>query len=479
MTRTFVFLAAVLGLLTIAGCGDVSAGGPSPQSASLEPAPPPPQDHGAKPRPPSLYPAGNSGTLELSNFSVKRADRSAVHFDLDYSFVQGTPNPAWTYAVVVTESRANDHITDTWLAPSGLAPQGRLAGDVVLPDIGKDYSAAVVAVPFIASSKSEIGSATGSESYVSNLAKTYEGAPAAAEASAAPDAAPTKPASSSGGFLAGLFGGKSSAAPSQSTASSTQSPSASATKNEQTSDDPGHIQLGELSVKKNSENSAHFSLTYKFDSGKPNSSVMYIVHLKSGVARSPEVKKVFNGVDLKPEGTLEGDITMRLPTQPYHATVFGAMNKSQSSGRLDISNVQISEIVSDPPGVAPGTSNKATTSKKKHEQSNTSLQTKADVGVGAAGKDYGNGDAGLVTTPVSAYFSAREMIVFKIKLPHAMQMFKALNDRNPKSQEEFDEQILKENGIDLPELPEGQKYVYDPEKGQLMVEHPKSIPAAR
>ncbi len=35
------------------------------------------------------------------------------------------------------------------------------------------------------------------------------------------------------------------------------------------------------------------------------------------------------------------------------------------------------------------------------------------------------------------------------------------------------ENIIKANGIALPELPAGQKYVFDPEQAQLMVERPQ------
>jgi hypothetical protein len=98
---------------------------------------------------------------------------------------------------------------------------------------------------------------------------------------------------------------------------------------------------------------------------------------------------------------------------------------------------------------------------------------KAQPGVGAQGKGYGTPDAGLITTPIAAYFSAREQIEFLIKIPEAMKMFKAINGRNPKSQEEFDREIIKASGVNLPELPEGSKYVYDPEKGELTVVRPK------
>ena len=40
------------------------------------------------------------------------------------------------------------------------------------------------------------------------------------------------------------------------------------------------------------------------------------------------------------------------------------------------------------------------------------------------------------------------------------------------SREEFMREIIKNGGIKLPELPRGQRYVYDPKRGELMVEKP-------
>jgi hypothetical protein len=97
---------------------------------------------------------------------------------------------------------------------------------------------------------------------------------------------------------------------------------------------------------------------------------------------------------------------------------------------------------------------------------------KAQVGVGAQGKGYGTPDGGLITTPIAAYFGAREQIVFNIQIPDAMRTFQALNGRYPKSHEEFMKEIIQAGGIKLPELPEGAKYVYDPEKAELDVVHP-------
>ena len=93
---------------------------------------------------------------------------------------------------------------------------------------------------------------------------------------------------------------------------------------------------------------------------------------------------------------------------------------------------------------------------------------KAEAGVGRKGRGYG---AGMVTTPIAAYFSIRERLVFD-QIAHAMDLYKATNEHAPKSQEEFMEKIVKENGLKLPELPPGERYLYDPKTEQLMVERP-------
>ncbi len=98
------------------------------------------------------------------------------------------------------------------------------------------------------------------------------------------------------------------------------------------------------------------------------------------------------------------------------------------------------------------------------------VRKEAAVGVGKKGRDY---EPGLITTPVKAYFTAKEEIAFNIQIPHAMQLFNALNDANPKTHDEFMEKIVKPNAIELPELPAGHHYVYDPKTAQLMVEHPE------
>lgn len=97
------------------------------------------------------------------------------------------------------------------------------------------------------------------------------------------------------------------------------------------------------------------------------------------------------------------------------------------------------------------------------------VQEKAGVGVGAKGRGYGQG---VIATPAASLFAAQERIVFEMKIPHTMNLFKAQEGRAPKTHEEFMDRIIKENQIQLPELPEGHRYVYDPKTEQLMVEKP-------
>lgn len=103
------------------------------------------------------------------------------------------------------------------------------------------------------------------------------------------------------------------------------------------------------------------------------------------------------------------------------------------------------------------------------EQAPGTVRNKAEVGVGAKGQGYGEG---LVSTPAGAYFRTKERIAFDIQIKHAMNLFKAMENRAPKSHEEFMEKIVRANNIALPELPEGHRYVYDPKTEELMVESP-------
>ena len=95
------------------------------------------------------------------------------------------------------------------------------------------------------------------------------------------------------------------------------------------------------------------------------------------------------------------------------------------------------------------------------------VQEKAQPGVTGKGQDYGTGP---IVTPVAVYFRTGERIVFNIQIPHSLKNYTALNGP-PKTHKEFMEKVIK--GIALPELPQGHRYLFDPETQELMVERPR------
>jgi hypothetical protein len=99
-------------------------------------------------------------------------------------------------------------------------------------------------------------------------------------------------------------------------------------------------------------------------------------------------------------------------------------------------------------------------------------RVKAEKGVGIKGRSLDQYE-GLIVTPAKTLFTVRERVVFEIQIPEALKLYKASNGKGPKSHEDFMTQIIEANQIQLPELPPGQRYVYDPEKEELMVERPR------
>ncbi len=83
----------------------------------------------------------------------------------------------------------------------------------------------------------------------------------------------------------------------------------------------------------------------------------------------------------------------------------------------------------------------------------------AEVGFGAKGHYDSNN---YIAVAVSSQFRVQEQLTL-LTIKRAMQSYKALHDRYPETQEEFFDEIIKENGISLPQLPEGEKFLYDPE----------------
>jgi hypothetical protein len=99
-------------------------------------------------------------------------------------------------------------------------------------------------------------------------------------------------------------------------------------------------------------------------------------------------------------------------------------------------------------------------------------QVVAEAGVGKKGQSLKD-ETGIVVEPVKQLIRFEQKAVFGISIKQAMELYKASNGAYPKTHEEFMEQIITAQGIQLPELPAGQKYIYDPEQAQLMVERPQ------
>jgi hypothetical protein len=126
-------------------------------------------------------------------------------------------------------------------------------------------------------------------------------------------------------------------------------------------------------------------------------------------------------------------------------------------------------VATPPPPPPPSASQATNPPSPQPPKSPNTTKLEAKVGVGVKGH-YGT--EGVIVTPIASLFAVRERLAFEVQIPEAMKLFKATEDRFPKSQEEFMERIIKENHIQLPLLPEGSRYFYDPQRGELMVESP-------
>jgi hypothetical protein len=102
-------------------------------------------------------------------------------------------------------------------------------------------------------------------------------------------------------------------------------------------------------------------------------------------------------------------------------------------------------------------------------------QVKADTGVGLRGQSLQGetGVGGMMVEPAKAYFRVEQKMVFQVQIPEAMKLFQATEGRFPNSEAEFMSKIIEANSIKLPKLPPGQKYIYNVENAELMVERPK------
>ncbi len=90
--------------------------------------------------------------------------------------------------------------------------------------------------------------------------------------------------------------------------------------------------------------------------------------------------------------------------------------------------------------------------------------------VGTKGKDYGDGP---IATPLSLRWRIPDKVVL-LYVQHALNLYYGLEGHYPATHEEFMEKVVKANMLKLPDLPPGQRYIYDPETRELMVEREKA-----
>jgi len=97
---------------------------------------------------------------------------------------------------------------------------------------------------------------------------------------------------------------------------------------------------------------------------------------------------------------------------------------------------------------------------------------RAEVGVGKQGQSLKDetGIGGMIAQPARTLFAVKQRAVFDIQIPSAVKLFEATEGRKPRSHDEYMSKIISANKIQLPELPAGQTYVYDPQQGELMVQ---------
>lgn len=97
------------------------------------------------------------------------------------------------------------------------------------------------------------------------------------------------------------------------------------------------------------------------------------------------------------------------------------------------------------------------------------VQEKASVDLTKQGIAAEKMGKGVLATPAREYLRIPDRAAF-LAVEQAMNLYKGANGALPKTHEEFMREVIDANNIRLPELPDDSRYVYVPEKGELMIE---------
>ena len=101
-------------------------------------------------------------------------------------------------------------------------------------------------------------------------------------------------------------------------------------------------------------------------------------------------------------------------------------------------------------------------------------RVKAGKGVGLKGRSLDEYE-GVYVTPAKAYFAAKERIFFEIEFKANYDRWIILEDKVPQDFSELKSRFLDPLGLskNLPVLPEGHKYIWNPTTQELEVERPR------
>lgn len=103
-------------------------------------------------------------------------------------------------------------------------------------------------------------------------------------------------------------------------------------------------------------------------------------------------------------------------------------------------------------------------------------RVEAKAGVGKQGQALAtvedNNINRAIAQPVRSLFAVKQKAVFDFQIKPALNLYKGSNGKMPQSHDEFMEKIIQQNNISLPELPDGEKYEWDPKEEKLYVIKP-------
>ncbi len=124
-------------------------------------------------------------------------------------------------------------------------------------------------------------------------------------------------------------------------------------------------------------------------------------------------------------------------------------------------------------GCADSTPNSQAKVKKPQEPGKV---TEFDPNSGAVEVDHKQKITDPITGPLAALQNAK-IDIPQLAIQHALDLFNAAEGRYPNSFEEFMTRVIKENQIQLPQLPQGMEFQYDVENHKLLIVKAQGAPA--